>query len=274
MKKNDLYFERIIKRVLKEAPTGEPTGAPSTGPTGAPPATEEVKYYTYENKQNAGPFTVEELKNKKWNDDSYVWPEKDGTAWVQVKTIPELSTSLKGGSTPANKEATPSSSGDATMDTPPPGASKSFFDYCPTAKGARDSQTKNYANLQQSETDLAISRGGGLEEVNTIADKYFKAQGDFDKKTFLGSCMDELRLALKDKPEEVLKFQGPLNKWMAKDGKELGKKALTAGGNLLLNIANKALQAKGLGSLKMENTIKKNTKNNLMEIYNRKNRRR
>ena len=60
---------------------------------------------------------------------------------------------------------------------------------------------------------------------------------------------------------------------MSTDGKELGKKALKAGGNLLLNIANKALQDKGLGSLKLENTLKKNTKNHLIEIYNRKNRR-
>lgn len=273
MKKNDIYFERIIRRVLKEEPTGEPTGAPSTGPTGVPPATEEVKYYTYENKQNAGPFTVEELKNKKWNDDSYVWPEKDGTAWVQVKTIPELSTSLKGGSTPANKQATPSSSGDVTMDAAPAGASKSFFDYCPRAKAGRDTQTASYTKMQQRDIDDSISKGGGLEEVNAIADKYFEAQGDFDKDTFLGACMGELKLALRDKPDEVLKFQAPFNKWMATDGKELGKKALKAGGNLLLNLANKALQAKGLGSLKIENTLKKNVKNNLMEIYNRKNRR-
>jgi len=113
-----------------------------------------------------------------------------------------------------------------------------------------------------------------LEEINAIANKYFTAQGDFDKETFLGACMEELKGVLRGNNAEILKFQGPYNKWMATDGKELGKKALKAGGNILLNLANKALQAKGLGSIKFENTLKKNTKNNLMEIYNRKNRRR
>lgn len=270
MKKNSTYFERIIKRALMEQDE-VPAPPPSGDEVPAPPSQSTVTYYIVgaDGKTDPSKYSAEQLKTKNLTADSLVYNKTLG-AWKPIKDVPELSGVIS--ASPSNKQAEPSS-GDVTMDTPPPGASKSFFDYCPTAKGKRDMTNKNYANLQQQETDLAMSRGGGLEEVNTIADKYFKAQGDFDKKTFLGSCMDELKIALKDKPEEVLKFQGPLNKWLAKDGKELGKKALTAGGNILLNIANKALQAKGLGSLKMENTIKKNTKNSLIEIYNRKNRR-
>jgi hypothetical protein len=274
MNRNNTYFERIIKRALMEQDEVPAAPTSSGDEVPVPPSQSTITYYILgaDGKTDPTKYTADQLKTKNLTSDSVVNNKTLG-GWKPIKDVPELSSII---SSSPNKQATPSSSssGDVTMDAPPPGASKSFFDYCPTAKGKRDMTNKNYANLQQSETDMAISRGGGLEEVNTIADKYFKAQGDFDKKTFLGSCMDELRLALKDKPEEVLKFQGPLNKWLAKDGKELGKKALTAGGNILLNIANKALQAKGLGSLKMENTIKKNTKNNLMEIYNRKNRRR
>ena len=85
--------------------------------------------------------------------------------------------------------------------------------------------------------------------------------------------MDELKVTLKGQPELIQKFQSAFGKWMAKDGKELAKKALSAGGNVLLNLANKSLQAKGLGSL-TEHRIRKNTKSHLIEIYNLKNRRR
>ena len=57
---------------------------------------------------------------------------------------------------------------------------------------------------------------------------------------------------------------------MKKDGKELAKKALSAGGNVLLSLTNKVLKSKGLGDLKFENTLKKNLKSNLMEVYNQK----
>ena len=98
-------------------------------------------------------------------------------------------------------------------------------------------------------------------------------QGQFDKDKFLKPCMDELKVTLKGQPEMIQKFQSAFNQWIAKDGKELAKKALSAGGNVLLNLANKTLKAKGLGAI-TENIIKKNTKNHLIEIYNRKNRRR
>lgn len=269
MNKNNTYFERIIRRAIMEQ--DEVPAAPTSSGGDVPAAPPQPKYYILgaDGKTDPTAYTADELKSKNLTSDSIVNNKTLG-GWKPIKDVPELSSVI---SSSPNKQATPSSSGDVTMDVAPAGSSKSFFDYCPTAKGARDSQTKNYANLQQSETDLAISRGGGLEEVNAIADKYFEAQGAFDKNTFLKRCMGELKSALPDKPEEVLKFQAPFSKWMSTDGKELGKKALKAGGNILLNIANKALQAKGLGSLKLENTLKKNTKNHLIEIYNRKNRR-
>ena len=270
MNKNNTYFERIIRRaIMEQAEIPPPAG--SSQETIAPPT--EVKYRLVgaDGKTDmVNEYTANELKSKNLNADSWVYNKEALGGWKKIKDVPELSSVI---SASPDKQATPPS-GDVTMDAAPAGASKSFFDYCPKAKAGRDTQTASYTKMQQRDIDDSISKGGGLEEVNAIAEKYFKAQGDFDKGTFLGACMEELKGVLKGNNEEILKFQGPYNKWMATDGKELGKKALKAGGNILFNLANKALQAKGLGALKFENTLKKNTKNSLMEIYNRKNKRR
>jgi hypothetical protein len=86
--------------------------------------------------------------------------------------------------------------------------------------------------------------------------------------------MAELKVTLRGQNELIGKYESAVNQWIKKDGKELAKKALSAGGNVLLNLANNALKSKGLGTLKFENTLKKNLKSNLMEVYNQKNKRR
>ena len=266
MKKNDIYFERIIRRVLKEEPTGEPTGAPSTGPTGVPPGTEEVKYYTYENKQNAGPFTVEELKNKKWNDDSYVWSEKDGTAWVQVKTIPELSTALKGGTTPANTQASPQQN--TTTQTTEEKQVESFFTYCPTTKGLLDQAAKKILDL----TNQAINSAESVEKAEEIRNNAFEKMGDDNKKN-LGYCKSELRGSGRGDIQQLLaKFEPAIKTLLNKTAADLGKKALSGGVNLLVGLVTKKIG--GVSNAVSESLIKKNTKNHLIEVYNRKNRRR
>jgi hypothetical protein len=269
MRKNNLYLEKLIRRAIMEQ---DEIPAPPVGASGddvPPPPTQSTVTYNIigaDGKTDPTKYTVDQLKGKNLTADSYVYNKTLG-AWKQIKDVPELNSVIAAGGN-GNKSAAPVSD-NATMDQPIEGSQKSFMEYCPNAKRLRDTTLNAYNKQMESE----LGSVADVEEVNTLYDKYTGYQGQFDKDKFLKPCMDELKVTLKGQPELIQKFQSAFSQWMAKDGKELAKKALSAGGNVLLNLANKTLKAKGLGGL-TENIIKKNTKNHLIEIYNKKNRRR
>ena len=232
-----------------------------------PPSQSTVTYSIVgtDGKTDPNKYTAEQLKTKNLKADSYVYNKTLG-GWKKIQEVPELSGIVAAaGVDPTNKV-----SDDVAMDVPIAGAQKSFMEYCPTAKNSRDLALKAYN--KQMETEM--SKAADADTITTVYDKFAGLQGTFDKSRFLKPCMDELRITLKGQPELIGKYESALNQWMKKDGKELAKKALSAGGNVLLSLTNKVLKSKGLGDLKFENTLKKNLKSNLMEVYNQKNRRR
>ena len=266
MNRSNAHFERIIKRVLME---DEEIPVPPSGDD-APPPPPSQSTVTYsivgtDGKTDPNKYTAEQLKTKNLKADSYVYNKTLG-GWKKIQEVPELSGIVAAaGVDPTNKV-----SDDVAMDVPIAGAQKSFMEYCPTAKNSRDLALKAYN--KQMETEM--SKAADADTITTVYDKFAGLQGTFDKSRFLKPCMDELRITLKGQPELIGKYESALNQWMKKDGKELAKKALSAGGNVLLSLTNKVLKSKGLGDLKFENTLKKNLKSNLMEVYNQKNRRR
>ena len=272
MRKNNLYLEKLIRRAIMEQDEIPAPPAGASGDDVPPPPTQSTVTQNIigaDGKTDPTKYTIDQLKGKNLTSDSYVYNKTLG-AWKQIKDVPELNSVIaaSGSSAPTSKSAAPVSD-NATMDQPIEGSQKSFMEYCPNAKRLRDTTLNAYNKQMEGE----LGSVADVEEVNTIYDKYTGYQGQFDKDKFLKPCMDELKVTLKGQPELIQKFQSAFGKWMAKDGKELAKKALSAGGNVLLNLANKALQAKGLGSL-TEHRIRKNTKSHLIEIYNLKNRRR
>lgn len=236
-----------------------------------PPPTQSITKYSIlgaDGKTDPNKYTLDQLKTKNLTADSYIYTKSLG-GWKMVKEVPEVNNIIAASGSNSSATPTAKSSENETMDKPIEGAQKSFMEYCPNAKSGRDMTLKAY----NSQMEREITGAGDVEEINTIYDKYMGYQGQFDKDKFLKPCMDELKLTLKGQPDLIQKFQSAFNQWMAKDGKDLAKKALSAGGNVLLNLANKALKTKGLPTL-TERAIRKNTKNHLIEIYNRKNRRR
>lgn len=271
MRRNNLYLEKIIKKAIMEQDEAVPPPPTSGGEDVPPPPTQSTTTYSIvgaDGKTDPNKYTIDQLKTKNLTADSYIYSK--ATGWKMVKEVPEVNNIIAasggGGSSAA---PTAKTSENVTMDQPIAGAQKSFMEYCPNAKTGRDMTIKAYNSQMEKE----ITGAADVEEINTIYDKYMGYQGQFDKDKFLKPCMDELKVSLKGQPEVIQKFQSAFNQWIAKDGKDLAKKALSAGGNVLLNLANKALKAKGLGAI-AENTIRKNTRNHLIEVYNMKNRRR
>lgn len=264
MNRSNAHFKRIIKRVLME---DEEIPVPPSGDD-APPPPPSQSTVTYsivgaDGKTDPNKYTAEQLKTKNLKADSYVFNKTLG-AWKKIQEVPELSSIIAAtaGVDPTNKVGD-----DVAMDVPIAGAQKSFMEYCPTSKKSRDSALNAY----NKQMDAEMVKAADADSITTIYDKFAGLQGTFDKSRFLKPCMDELRITLKGQPELIGKYESAVTQWMKKDGKELAKKALSAGGNVLLNLANKALKTKGLGNLKFENTLKKNLKSNLMEVYNQKN---
>lgn len=273
MIRNNLYLEKIIKKAIMEQDEAVPA-PPSAGEGDVPPppSTSQAIYSIVgsDGKTDPNKYTLDQLKAKNLTADSYIYAKSLG-GWKMVKEVPEVNNIIAAaGSTGGSSAAPTAKTGEnVTMDQPIEGSQKSFMEYCPNAKSGRDMTLKAYNSQMEKE----ITGAADVEEINTIYDKYMGYQGQFDKDKFLKPCMDELKVTLKGQPGMIQKFQSAFNQWIAKDGKEFAKKALSAGGNMLLNLANKTLKAKGLGTI-TENIIKKNTKNHLIEIYNRKNRRR
>lgn len=265
MNRNSAHFERIIKRVLMEGPGDDIPAPPSGDVIPAPPSQSTVTYNIVgpDGKADLTAYTAEQLKTKNLKADSYVYNKTLG-GWKKIQEVPELSSII----TSTGGDGTNNVNDNITMDVPLPGTEKSFMEYCPTAKRSRDSALNAY----NKQMDAEMLKAADADAITVIYDKFAGLQGTFDKSRFLKPCMDELRITLKGRPDQITKYESAVNQWIKKDGKELAKKALSAGGNILLNLANKALKSKGLGSMKFENTLKKNLKNNLMEVYNQKNR--
>lgn len=271
MKRNNLYLDRLIRKSIMEQNETIPL-PPTSGAEDipAPPTQNVVKYNIVgkDGKTDPTAYTVEELKTKNLKADSYIYTKSLG-GWKMVKDVPEVNGAIASSNPTTDANSTKEPTGEEKLDEPIEGTQKSFMEYCPNAKKLRDTTLNAYN--KQMETELA--KAENVEEVNATYDKFTGYQGQFDKDKFLKPCMSELKVTLKGQPDLIMKYESAFNQWMSKDGKELAKKALSTGGNILLKLANNALKAKGLGSI-TENIIKRKTKNHLIEIYNRKNRRR
>ena len=269
--KNKLYLERIIKKALMEQ--NEPGGPPPVN-SGTPPpvsSTPEASYYVSIGGKDSDQkqYTPTQMKSMNLSGEDKVW--KTGYSdWKPIKDVPELSSVI---SASPDKQAPPQQN--TTTQTTEEKQVESFFSYCPTTKGLLDQAAKKILEL----TNRDINSAATVEEAEEIRNNAFVKMGEDNKKN-LNFCKGELRGSGRGDIQQILaKFEPAIKTLLNKTAADLGKKALSGGVNLLVGLVTKKL---GGGSLTQssvsnavsESLIKKNTKNNLIEIYNKKNRRR
>jgi hypothetical protein len=253
--------------------------APPAGASGddvPPPPTQSTVTYNIigaDGKTDPTKYTIDQLKGKNLTADSYVYNKTLG-AWKQIKDVPELNSVIVGGTSPESRNKSPQTNNNTTQTTEEKQV-ESFFTYCPTTKGLLDQAAKKILEL----TNQDINSAASVEEAEEIRNKAFEKMGE-DNKSNLGYCKQELKGSGRGDIQQILtKFEPAIKTLLNKTAADLGKKALTGGVNLLVGLATKklgggALTQSGVSNAVAESLIKKNTKNNLIEIYNRKNRRR
>lgn len=262
MNKNNTYFERIIRRAIMEQ--DEVPAAPTSSGGDVPAAPPQPKYYILgaDGKTDPTAYTADELKSKNLTSDSIVNNKTLG-GWKPIKDVPELSGVI---SASPDKQASPQQN--TTTQTTEEKQVESFFTYCPTTKGLLDQAAKKILDL----TNQAINSAESVEKAEEIRNNAFEKMGDDNKKN-LGYCKSELRGSGRGDIQQLLaKFEPAIKTLLNKTAADLGKKALSGGVNLLVGLVTKKIG--GVSNAVSESLIKKNTKNHLIEVYNRKNRRR
>lgn len=271
MRNNNLYLERIIKRAIfeqneKAVPPPAEGGQPAKVP---PPVEDDQKYFLSINKKNSDgkEYTASDIKAMGLSGDIKVW--KDGFAnWTPIQDVPELSGVLS--SAPPvtqNKAAEPTDTDVA--------AAEGFFKYCPNVakimKSASETLLSNYTKSINAVTDPA-------EQERLKAEAYEKMAES--NKNDLKNCESEFKssktMTNADKENVLSQYRSTINNLLRKTAADLGKKALVGGVNLATSLITKKLGGTqgAVSNTVAESLIKKNTKNHLIEIYNRKNRRR
>jgi hypothetical protein len=267
MRNNNLYLERIIKRAIfeqneKAVPPPVEDAQPAKVP---PPVEDEQKYFLSVNKQKSDgkEYTSSEMKSMGLSGDIKVW--KDGfTNWTPIKDVPELSDVLSSAPPVTQNKAPEPTDTDVA-------AAEGFFKYCPNVakimKSASETLLSNYTKSINAATDPA-------EQERLKAEAYEKMAES--NKNDLKSCESEFKssktMTNADKENVLGQYRSTINNLLRKTASDLGKKALVGGVNLATSLITKKLG--GVSNAVAESLIKKNTKNNLIEIYNRKNRRR
>ena len=273
MRRNNLYLEKIIKKAIMEQ--DEVVPAPPKSSDEVVPAPPVVQYRIVGADGNTDPekYTAQQLKSKNLTADSLVYNKALG-GWKPIKEVPELSSVIAGGASPESTNKSPQTNNDTTQTTEEKQV-ETFFTYCPTTKGVLDQAAKKIVELTNQEINSAAS----VEEAEEIRNKAFEKMGEDNKKN-LGYCKSELKGSGRGDIQQILtKFEPAIKTLLNKTAADLGKKALSGGVNLLVGLVTKklgggALTQSGVSNAVAESLIKKNTKNNLIEIYNRKNRRR
>lgn len=261
--KNKLYLERIIKKALMEQ--NEPGGPPPVN-SGTPPpvsSTPEAKYYVSIGGKDSDKqqYTPTQMKGMGLSGEDKVW-QTGYPDWKMIKDVPELSSVI---SASPDKQAPPQQN--TTTQTTEEKQVESFFTYCPTTKGLLDQAAKKILEL----TNRDINSAETVEEAEEIRNNAFEKMGESNKNN-LGYCKSELKNSGRGDIQQLLaKFEPAIKTLLNKTAADLGKKALSGGVNLLVGLVTKKL---GVSNAVSESLIKKNTKNNLIEIYNKKNRRR
>jgi len=288
MRRNNLYLEKIIKKAIMEQDEVVPPPPKSSDEVvpNPPVKTSEppVVYYRIvgaDGNTDPDKYTAQQLKSKNLTADSLVYNKALGD-WKPIKEVPELSDVLSSAPPVTQNKAPETTDSDVA-------AAEGFFKYCPnvaalTKTSSKDLLDKYTADINAT-TDFAEKERLRAEAIEKMAQS---------NKNDLKNCESEFKASktqTQAQKEDVLsQYRSTINNLLRKTAADLGKKALVGGVNLATNLITKKLTGEGsstaisanggsgsqsgVSNTVAESLIKKNTKNHLIEIYNRKNRRR